>query len=182
MRCFLGFAKAGMPRMVYRTVPQAPNPSFDNLDTRAGPLNQLSIYDAMSSPFSRSKTTLPCARKIGWMVRCSISNGGFTWWRHGLKPCEQLPGTRVPDFWLAQRKVFRSLFGGLSWHVLFEADSDIEFYHSPVRWEVSSRLIDPKKGWQYFMSSRGRTFEKFVRGEFVFSLVVGEVQKIEGLP
>ena len=52
-----------------------------------------------------------------WMVRRSISNGGFTWWRHGLRPCEQLPGTRVPGFWLVQRKVFQSPFGSLSWHV-----------------------------------------------------------------
>ena len=36
-------AKSGMPRVVYLTVPQAPNPSCDNLDTRAGLLNQLSI-------------------------------------------------------------------------------------------------------------------------------------------
>ena len=32
---------------------------------------------------------------------------------------------------------------------VFEADPPIEFYHSLVWWEVSSRLIDPKKGWQY---------------------------------
>ena len=90
-----------------------------------------------------------CNVPYGWMVLCSIINGGFTWWRHGLRPCEQVPGTRVPGFWFVQRKVFQSPFGGLSWHVLFEADSSIEFYHSLVRWEVSSRLIDPKKRWQY---------------------------------
>ena len=85
---------------------------------------------------------------------------GFTWWRHGLRPCEQLPGTRGPGFWLVQIKVFQSPFGGLSWHVLFEADPAIEFYHSLVRWEVSSRRIDPKR----------TNFEKFVRGGICLQL------------
>ena len=129
----------------------------------------------------RSKTTLPMCRVIGWMVCCSLSN----WWFH-------LVATWAETLWTTSRRHACTRFltrskksidspHALSWHVLFEADSSIEFYHSLVRWEISSRLIYPKKGWAVQCPVEGELW-KVCQGEFVFTLGSWRGAKIEGLP